>query len=58
MTWFERPVTNRLDHAPDLLGHARYDLPLDGQWSDVTATFEILDLPEGAVLALDDVNVM
>ena len=58
VTWFERPVKNRLDYAPHLLGHARYDLPLDGEWSDVTATFEILDLPEGAVLALDDVHVM
>jgi hypothetical protein len=57
-TWLDPPLTNRLDYAPDLLGHARYDLPLDGAWSDVTATFEILDLPEGAVLALDDVHVM
>jgi hypothetical protein len=58
VTWLERPVRNRLDFAPDLLGHARYDLPLDGVWSDVTATFDILDLPEGAALALDDVHVM
>jgi hypothetical protein len=56
--WLDRPLTNRLDYAPNLLGHARYDLPLDGQWSDVTSTFEILALPEGAVLALDDVHVM
>jgi hypothetical protein len=58
VSWFDPPVTNRLDYAPDLLGHASYDLPLDGQWSDVTATFEILNLPDGAVLALDDVHVM
>jgi hypothetical protein len=54
----DRPLTNRLDYAPDLLGNARYDLPFDGQWSDVTSTFEILGLAEGAVLALDDVHVM
>lgn len=58
VTWLDPPLTNRLDYAPDLLGHARYDLPLDGQWSDLTATFEIVELPEGAVLALDDVHVM
>jgi hypothetical protein len=58
VTWCDPPLANRLDYAPDLLGHARYDLPLDGQWSDVTAGFEIVLLPEGAVLALDDVHVM
>jgi hypothetical protein len=56
--WFNPPITNRLGYAPDRLGHASFDLPLDGRWSDVTATFDILDLPGGAVLTLDDVHVM
>jgi hypothetical protein len=58
VTWLDPPLTNRLDYAPDLLAHARYDLPLDGAWSDVTATFDILDLPDGVALALADVYVM
>lgn len=58
VTWCDPPVTNRLDYAPDLLGRARYDLPVDGVWSDVTASFEILDLAEGPALALDDVHVL
>jgi hypothetical protein len=58
VTWLDPPLTNRLDYAPDLLGHARYDLPLNGVWSDVTATFDILDLPDGVALALADVHVM
>jgi hypothetical protein len=58
VTWLDPPLTNRLDYAPDLLGHARYDLPLDGAWSDVTATFDILALPDGVALALADVHVM
>ena len=58
VTWLDPPLTNRLDCAPDLLGHARYDLPLDGAWSDVTATFDVLDLPDGVALALADVHVM
>jgi hypothetical protein len=40
------------------LGRAFYDLPLDGVWSDVTATFDILETADGLVLALDDVHVM
>jgi hypothetical protein len=62
--WVGLLVEQRFEEAlamlapPDLLGHARYDLPLDGAWSDVTAMFEILDLPEGAVLGLDDVHVL
>jgi len=31
VTWLDPPMTNRLDYAPDLLGHTRYDLPLDGK---------------------------
>jgi hypothetical protein len=58
VVWHDPPVTNRLDYAPNLLAHARYDLPLDAQWGDVTATFEVVDLAEGVVLALDDVHVM
>jgi len=50
--WYAEPTRD------DRWGWAKYDLPLDGEWSDVTATFDILDGPWGPVLALDDVHVM
>jgi hypothetical protein len=53
--WFEKPVGCGWGAS---VGHAHYDLPLSGEWSDVTATFDILDTPEGLVLALEDVHVM
>lgn len=41
-----------------LMGDIHFDLPLDGQWSDLTAIFEIV-LYEGAlVLALVNIEVM
>jgi hypothetical protein len=55
VTWFERPVGCGWGAS---VGHAHYDLPLNGAWSDVTATFDILDTEEGLALALDDVHVM
>lgn len=51
VTWFDKPTGSPV-------GYARYDLPLNGEWSDVTASFDILETPEGLTLALDDVHVM
>jgi hypothetical protein len=51
VTWFGEPTQGAV-------GYARYDLPLNGEWSDVTASFDILETPEGLTLALDDVHVM
>jgi hypothetical protein len=55
VTRFDRPVGCGWGAS---LGHAHYDLPLNGAWSDVTATFDILDTPDGLALALNDVHVM
>ena len=35
-----------------------FDLPLNGQWSDLTATFQVLEANGGLALVLDDVHVM
>jgi hypothetical protein len=51
VTWFQ--------HAwGEVVGDVRFDLPLDGAWSDVTALFDIVAVSEGVVLALDDVHVL
>jgi hypothetical protein len=55
VTWFEKPLGYGSGAS---VGHARYDLPLNGQWSDVTASFDIVDTAEGLALALDDVHAM
>jgi len=51
LRWFDTPHGARV-------AHASYDLPLEGEWSDVTALFDVLDGPEGLALALDDVHVL
>jgi hypothetical protein len=35
-----------------------FDLPLNGEWSDLTATFEATERDGGLILVLDDVHVM
>jgi hypothetical protein len=52
VTWFDKPVGCGWRAS---VGHAHYDLPLNGEWSDGTATIET---EEGLALALDDVHVM
>ncbi len=34
-----------------------FDLPLNGEWSDLTATFSIHPLDEGIVLSLNEIHV-
>ena len=35
-----------------------FDLPLNGEWSDLTATFDVVRRNDGLSLVLDDVHVM
>ena len=49
---------DRFDGADGVVGSIRFDLPLDGEWSDLTATFDIVEEEGGLVLRLDDVHVM
>ena len=45
-------------NARGTVGEVWYDLNIDGLASDLTATFDILELPEGLGLRLRDVHVM
>ena len=35
-----------------------YDLPLSGEWSDLTAQFEFLRRPSGYAVVLHDIHVL
>ena len=39
------------------IGQVWFDLPLDGEWSDLTATFEIQRAVGGVQLVLNDIHV-
>lgn len=39
-------------------GYIWFDLPLNGEWSDLTATFEFRPLDDSLVLVLDQIHVM
>lgn len=45
-------------NPPENLGEVIYDLPLDGNWSDVTAIFRIVRRDDGVVLQLKDIHVL
>jgi len=54
-----RHEVDRCDsNAGDRVGYVWFDLPLDGEWSDLTATFDIECREGRLVLVLDDVHVM
>lgn len=42
----------------EYLGMATFTLPLNGEWSDVTAMFGIVEEDGGLVLELDDIHVL
>lgn len=50
--------TRSVDRFANGLVRVWYDLPLDGEWSDLTATFEVQEEEEGLVLVLSDVHIM
>lgn len=52
--WFDYH-TERNAHV---LGMAHYDLPLNGQWSDLTAIFDIIKVEGGIALSLYDIHVL
>ena len=39
-------------------GHVWFDLPLNGNWSDLTALLNFRTVDEALVLELDDIHVM
>ena len=42
----------------EYLGMAMFTLPLNGEWSDVTAMFDIVEEDGALVLELDDIHVL
>jgi hypothetical protein len=42
----------------EYLGMAAFTLPLNGEWSDVTAMFDIVEADGGLVLELEDIHVL
>jgi hypothetical protein len=51
-----RRVVERARDA-DVLGRVEVDLPLNGAWSDLTATFAIRRCPGGIALVLHEIHV-
>lgn len=49
---FDAPATK------GLVGDVMFDLPLNGEWSDLTALFSIFSREGSLVLQLDDVHVL
>jgi hypothetical protein len=39
------------------IAEVRYDLPLNGEWSDLTATFRVEPRAEGTELVLEEIHV-
>jgi hypothetical protein len=48
---------HRVDRDGDRI-RVWFDLPLNGEWSDLTATFDVVRRDQGLSLVLDDVHVM
>ncbi len=56
VTWYELPAGASPLCAR--VGHVELDLPLDGSWSDLTATFELRRGESGLVLVLHEIRVL
>lgn len=44
-------------HDHSIVGKVWYDLPLNGEWSDLTATFNILKSESHIVLELNEIHI-
>lgn len=57
-----RPSTREVDRVeavpPNAIGMVWYALPLDGAWSDLTATFRLENGTAGQHLVLEEIHVM
>jgi hypothetical protein len=52
-----RRTVDRDAICPGALAEVWYDLPLNGQWSDLTATFRIEPRDNGSVVVLQEIHV-
>ena len=46
------------DQSPQAIGSAEYNLPLNGEWSDLTAIFELVMVDGALGLWLYDIHVL
>lgn len=46
------------DVFPKEIGIIHYDLPIDDDWSDLTAIFDVFELEDGIALSLYDIHVL
>ena len=53
-----RASVERLATSGGTIAHVAYDLPLNGEWSDLTATFSVERRAEGSVLVLEEIHVL
>jgi hypothetical protein len=51
-------VTRFPETSDQIVGHVCYDLPLNGEWSQLTATFEICRQQDMLTLVLEDIHVL
>ncbi len=53
------PPRHNVDRSPGAAeGFVWFDLPINGQWSDLTATFDVLRHGDALVLRLQDIHIM
>ena len=50
-------IVDRDTERPNVLAGVWYDLPLNGEWSDLTATFSVERRDGGAVAVLQEIHV-
>ena len=43
---------------PREIGTIHYDLPINGEWSDLTAIFDVYELENGIALSLYDIHIL
>ncbi len=50
-------IGDRENVSPPVFAEVWYDLPLNGKWSDLTATFRIENRTKGSVIILQEIHV-
>ena len=53
-----RRTVDRDVKAPSAIAYVEYDLPLNGKWSDLTATFRVEARESGCALVLEQIHVL
>lgn len=50
-------IVDRDEIQPPAIAEVWYDLPLNGEWSDLTATFRIENREQGCIVILQEIHV-